>query len=271
MAIRLKSTDRKLGDEWTDWGGKLSGAEADSNTGKRLSIGVVLLVLFLAGGAGLFIWYMIAPRLHEFHPYLPAITALIFLSIWLVQALWFGLMVLSIITGKDFHLFLGKRKFSITFLIPIALSAGRKLGISRDRMANSLVKVSNLLAKNRISEIRPSRILILLPRCLRKPIIEEIMKLARKHGIQVHVVAGGSKARELVYRLKPDAILGVACERDLLSGLSEIVDKIPVIAIPNVRPEGPCKNTEINFSDFERELHLLLNKGSLSHSLNPSS
>ncbi|MBN2417420.1 DUF116 domain-containing protein [bacterium] len=249
--------DRTLGDEWTDWAGSVENGQTDSTTGKRLFIGVLLIALMLFGAFLYVIWYMIQPRLEQFLPGLPLYIGLLLLAFWLLIALWFGLMVLSIISGKDFLLRIGRWEISITFLIPIALKFGSRLGISRDRMGNSLVKVSNLLIKLKLKRIKPEKILILLPRCLQKEYITAIKEKAETFGIPVFVVSGGSKARAVIYENRPDAVIGVACERDLLSGISDIRDTIPVIAIPNKRPQGPCKNTTVELGEFENALRAL--------------
>jgi hypothetical protein len=54
--------------------------------------------------------------------------------------------------------------------------------------------------------------------------------------------------------MRPQAIIAVACERDLVSGLQDVAPKIPVFAIPNKRPEGPCKNTFINIEELEASI-----------------
>ena len=50
----------------------------------------------------------------------------------------------------------------------------------------------------------------------------------------------------------------MACERDLLSGIQDICNQIPIIGIPNIRPEGPCKNTTIDLNEFEKAVHTFL-------------
>jgi hypothetical protein len=53
----------------------------------------------------------------------------------------------------------------------------------------------------------------------------------------------------------------VACERELLEGLREI-GGVPVICITNRRPEGPCKNTEVDLEEFEAAVRRLTGGGS---------
>ena len=49
---------------------------------------------------------------------------------------------------------------------------------------------------------------------------------------------------------KPKAVIAVACERDLTSGVRE-VNKIPVLGIFNSRPNGPCIDTNIKINEVE--------------------
>jgi hypothetical protein len=254
----IQIQDRKLGDEWIEWKGNLKEFEKNANTGKRIFLSVLLATILLTGLFGFFLWYMIVPRLSQFSASLPAIIGFFFLFFWGILALWFFIMVLSILMEKDLFFRFGGREFSITFLVPIVLKFGLQLGISRDRMGNSFVKVSNTLIRTTAKTVKPENLLILLPRCLQKPLLTTITEFSNRWKIPVHTVSGGEKAREIVYKLKPKAIIGVACERDLLSGIQEILHKIPVIGIPNRRPEGPCKNTIIDIREFERAVQTFL-------------
>lgn len=263
MAIRPKKPfiqiqDRNLGDEWTDWQGHLKNGEQNADSGKRVFLGIMLTTILVVGIAVLSLWYMITPRLRQFHPQLPTIVGLGFLAFWGTLVLWFTLIVLSILTGKDLLLRFGKKEFSITFLVSVVLRLGLRLGISRDRLGNSFVKVSNTLIRMTASRVKPEKLLILLPRCLQKPLIQKITAFSKQLHIPVYTVGGGSKARQVVQKIKPRAIIGVACERDLLSGIRDIIGQIPVIGIPNVRPEGPCKNTSIDIQEFEKAIQTFL-------------
>ena len=254
----IQIQDRKLGDEWIDWKGNLEKFEKNTNPGKRIFLGVLFATILITGLFGFFLWYMMVPRLTQFDPLLPTIIGFVFLFFWGILALWFFIMVLSILTEKDLFFRLGGKEFSVTFLVPIVLRFGLQLGISRDRMGNSFVKVSNSLLRTTVKKIKPDNLLILLPRCLQKSIIKKITQFSQYWNIPVYTVPGGEKARQLVYKLKPMAIIGVACERDLLNGMQEILNKIPVIGIPNLRPEGPCKNTTIDLKEFERAVQTFL-------------
>ncbi|MCK5145935.1 DUF116 domain-containing protein [bacterium] len=258
--LSVKVSDRKLGGEWENWQGDIDYTAMDSSSGKRIFMGVLLLIWISWGGIASLIWYLISPRLAQFYPALPLITAIITGSIWIGLGLWFGLLALSLITRRDFLIHFRGRTFSLTFIIPIAFRTGSRLGISRDRLSNSFVNVSNLLIRTRVRKVLPEQLMIILPRCLHKNVLGRIQSISKSLCIPTYIVSGGSKARQVIIENRPKALIGVACERDLLSGIQDVLNKIPVIGIPNIRPEGPCKNTEINWIDFENALLTFLDQ-----------
>ena len=70
------------------------------------------------------------------------------------------------------------------------------------------------------------------------------------------VATGGTLARQLVAKARPKAIIAVACERDLTSGIQDVFP-IPVIGIFNERPFGPCFNTRVDIDRVEEAIQLL--------------
>jgi len=250
--------DRKLGDEWEEWDGDLSLVEIDAETGKRVFLGFAILTIFAVALATAFIWYMIKPRMLEISPFLARILengVILFIGVLFIG---FSLVVLSIITRKNMVIIIKGKIFSFTFLTPLILRLGEKFGISYDRMGNSFIKVSNSIIKTKKRKINSNKILILLPRCLTKSLQAKIKELAQKYQCLIFTVPGGSLARKIIAREKPYAVIGVACERDLVSGIRE-VHKIPVIGITNKRPEGPCKNTIVDFEKIEEAICYFLN------------
>jgi len=79
----------------------------------------------------------------------------------------------------------------------------------------------------------------------------------------VYVAGGGNQARKLIKEKKPEAVIGIACERDLVTGISDIGEKLQVIGLPNTRPEGPCHNTVTDLDAFKRSLVFFLEGKSL--------
>jgi hypothetical protein len=250
--------DRHLGDEWKNWEGELDPCVQNAETGKRIFLNLLLLAILFVCFIGIGVWYLISPRLNELVPFLSKAFLWSWLAFCAFFFVWFLLITLSIFFKKDLLLRLGKREFSVAFILPLILRLGKKLGIPNDRLAHSFVQVSNALIGIRPRKIKPKSLLILLPRCLEKSLQNQIVSLAKLKNIPIYIVPGGELARRLVKEKQPRAIIGVACERDLLSGIKDLTADIPVIGIPNIRPEGPCKNTRIDLRELEKALDLFL-------------
>lgn len=244
--------DRKLGDEWAGWSGDAEeqNGEIEENKLTFLKYAAIGTVLIVAGL--LFLWYMIIPRLEQFTPALTMLVGGGVLVFALLIFLMLGSITITVLTEKGYLLSCIKENFFFSYLVPVAVRMGKRFGVSRDRMGNSLIKVSNIIvhAKSMSQgdsvKVSPNKLLVLLPRCLLKENRKAIMAVVEKNGLVSYTATGGSSARLTIKEMKPHAIIAVACERDLVSGLQDVAPKIPVIAIPNKRPEGPCKNTHIN-------------------------
>jgi len=122
-----------------------------------------------------------------------------------------------------------------------------------------------------------AEVLLLLPHCLQnsdclykvtwdkldncrlcgKCSIPAIIEIEKEYGVKAVIVSGGTAAREIIKQRKPNFILAVACEHDLISGLRE-VRKIPVLAVLNQRPCGPCKDTTVDTSVIKSYLDRLI-------------
>ena len=60
-------------------------------------------------------------------------------------------------------------------------------------------------------------------------------------------------ARRIVVKKRPEIIIGVACERDLTSGIQDSYP-VPVFGILNQRPFGPCYDTDVDLELVENGL-----------------
>jgi hypothetical protein len=81
--------------------------------------------------------------------------------------------------------------------------------------------------------------------------------MARTYGVSMAVATGGTLARKIVVEKKPDLIIGVACERDLTSGIQDTYP-IPVYGILNRRPNGPCFDTDVDLDRVEEGIRNFL-------------
>ena len=73
------------------------------------------------------------------------------------------------------------------------------------------------------------------------------------------MATGGTLARKFVREYRPRAIVAIACERDLTSGIQDS-NPIPVLGITNERPFGPCFNTEIRIERVEEALQFFMRR-----------
>lgn len=238
---------RALGDEWADWDGRGGGTIQESS---RLFLIVTAFVLLALDGLSCVSVYMISPRLSAWASWLPmaAWTAAI-LSIVTTTVLYLSLLATVVSSRSSFA-----SQQSVAFLFNLVFSHTFRIAqtfrIPRDRIGHSFVRVSNAVSRALKPIGRQEKLLLLLPRCLAREELQAINQLKARYPFDVHTVSGGELARKKVRELKPTAVIGVACERDLVSGIRDVGQKISVIGIPNQRPEGPCKNTHIDMSEL---------------------
>jgi len=251
--------DRKLGDEWRGWDGNSADTSADTRAGKRLFISLSGLLLLLVAVGGVLAWYLVAPRLTEWHASAPAVLLVLVLSatallllclVGLCGALWFRWPLPWRLAALVRWLLAGTERRVI--------SLGRTLSIDADRAAHSMIKIHNELTLHTDVQTAPDRVLVLLPRCLAREQLGQARSMGEALGVHTAVVAGGELARQRILELRPKAIIGVACERDLVSGLRDVGHKVSVLGIPNTRPNGPCKDTTIDLLALRRAIELCI-------------
>lgn len=184
---------------------------------------------------------------------------------------WFSLVLIGVVDTKR-----GFEVFVIGFFYPLIHVIRPLFRVDSVRLLESFIAVNNLLVDRRIKPITPNRLLVLLPHCLQdrscphritfnidnctgcgRCEIAELRVVAEKLGFQLFVVPGGSLARRLVAEHLPDAIVAVACERDLASGIIDSFP-IPVYAIINFRPQGYCLETCVDIGLIRRTIEVLM-------------
>jgi hypothetical protein len=254
---RKDPADRRLGDEWLDWNGSTdpNDSEIDEKLTTFLTLAAGAVLIFLAClQLG---WYLAKPRFEQLSPLL---SSLIEWSALALAAMVFILAVLETILLFKFRKSLFPYIWGAKFLLSLlskSLWLGEKLGINRDRVSNSFIKVHNLMVKSHARELNADTLLILLPRCLEKDARRQVVERANGRAVQVVTAAGGEEARKAIRQYRPSLILAIACERDLISGIRDVAEKIPVLAIPNKRPEGPCKNTHLQLDALDDALSFI--------------
>jgi hypothetical protein len=146
----------------------------------------------------------------------------------------------------------------------------------REALQGLVIRLNNRLVIKENAAKNPKNasvtLLLLLPHCLQvdeckirlthnvrncqrcgKCGIKDLIAIAERNGLELFVATGGNLARRIVKDVRPDAIVAVACERDLSSGIADTYP-LPVLGITNERPFGPCLNTRVDLGKIEEAI-----------------
>lgn len=225
---------------------------------------IVLYVILVACVA--LLGYMIAPRLHAWSG---ALARWIFILLPLLGAaggVYLILEMRSLMLRRDCVpcVPFARRRAVFRGLYPCCRMLGRVFGCTDESVSRSCIAFINLLTRSAAGRAPCGEVLVLLPRCVQnsacpQKLLEDIENCRRcgkcdvgrvvamrgENRFRVSVVTGGEMARDLVRGLSPSFVIAVACERELLEGVRVVAD-IPVLALPNRRPQGPCRDTVID-------------------------
>ncbi|HVN22534.1 MAG TPA: DUF116 domain-containing protein [Syntrophorhabdales bacterium] len=253
----VEPMDRKLGDEWTGWSGETESAELDATERATTFLvlgGAILFLLLVLLNTG---WYLVKPRIGQFSSLAPGLLERCVEGFSVLILLVVATEVISVARfEKSLLPYLWTERFLLA-LLPRSVWLGGKFGMSRDRISNSFIKAHNVVLKANADRLNARRLLILLPRCLEKGTRKEVLDRIDPLSAKTVTASGGEEARKAIREHRPSLILAVACERDLISGLRDVAGKIPVLAIPNRRPQGPCKNTQLAIDELDEALRFI--------------
>lgn len=247
---------RVLGDAWRGWDASRDTGEVEIRAGAGLFVGLVLLLTGLAVLAWQILVWLAQPRLSALG--MEPVALRVVSGAGTLAILLPGLLLLGVAVGVRIPpaLARGLQRAAVA-LWPAADAAGRPLQLSRDRRAHSYLQLMNRLALL-AGRAQPGRELLLLaPRCLRRDLRLSLQALAAEFGAHCETVGGGEQARETIARRRPAGVLAVACERDLVEGVRGVAPRVTVLSLPNRRPDGPCRNSEIDLAEARRLLSRL--------------
>lgn len=239
---------------------------------KRIFVGLLVFTCIILLFLILLLWYVPMVGLRNIHPSLPPIFsfALAFLVFLMISG---GLLlVFTIVRGKDIFLSHRLRGLVAKVLFPLMILMGKVVGISKERVRQSFVELNNHLIRSNSHRVRPDKLLILLPHCIQdfdceikitgnirnckgcgKCEIKDLIELSDQYHLKIAVATGGTLARRIVLENRPEAIVAIACELDLTTGIQDAYP-IPVIGILNERPNGPCINTKADIEKVRRAI-----------------
>jgi len=239
---------------------------------KRIFIGLLTISFFLLGGIFLLAWWVVSRRGILINKIVLTVVTAGVISILILLGIGVLALVWSLWRTKTVQPLQNLMAGATDFLFPIALAVGRWVGLDEERIKNSFIQVSNQLVKTRVYGHNIKRVMILAPHCLqwkycphkitidvnncrdcgRCP-VADLLRIAARHQAELLVVTGGTFARKVIREKRPEAIVAIACERDLTSGIQDI-SGLPVIGVVNERPEGPCCNTRVNLHKVEEAI-----------------
>jgi hypothetical protein len=238
--------------------------------------GGLILLAVLVGAA----WYLVGPRLSSFQEDLPVIIGAAALLGFAAIAVGLGMIALSALTGRRVLFSQRITATVVRILFPLVFMLSRIIGIDKDHVKRSFIAVNNALVGAGRDTLRKGNLLLLLPHCLQstdcpnritggliencqgcgKCVISSLLVLAREHGLALTVATGGTLARRVIGEVRPVAIIAVACETDLTSGIQDSYP-LPVYGVLNERPHGPCRDTTVNLDRVEEAIAFFASAG----------
>ena len=237
---------------------------------KRVFIALILVSLVLAVLSTYGLWQVSSPGLSTISLYLPYILGILLLTIALAVTVGVGGIVLAILGIPTFPMFQRLAWSAINLLFPIAIRLGKVFDIAREWVERSFIEVTKHLVLQKAIKVSPDKLLILTPHCIQLEScphkitrdvnncrqcgacqVGDLLELSRRTGVHFAISTGGTLARKIVKTIRPRAILAIACERDLTSGIQDVFP-IPVIGVLNQRPCGPCCNTRVDMDEVEK-------------------
>lgn len=242
--------DRRLGHEWDEWDGQPLPNRGNYDSPPTLFFGWSALALLVGLGLVAIGLYLFAPRFADLHPSLPHILWTTFAIASTVLWLWWGLLLLAYATGRALLPERLAERGPFLRLMRLTSRVADRFG-RRDRVENASVKVYNALALLRRRKVGKGELLLLIPRCLSKDTLDGVLGVAGKYGVPVFVATRGQLARRVIRERRPSAVVAVACERDMVSGLHDVAGKIPVLGLTMTLPSGPCKDAVVNLGQLE--------------------
>jgi len=242
--------DRRLGHEWDEWDGSPLPNGGDFTAPPHLFFIWSAAALGFCLGAVALVLYLLAPRFALLHPAIPtglwAGLAITTIGLWA----WWGAILLSFRLDKVLLPgALAERGLFLRLMRVTSRVAGR-FG-RRDWVENAAVQVYNALASNRARKVGPGELLILIPRCLSKQTLDGVLAVAGRYQVPVFVATRGQLARRVIRERRPRAVVAVACERDMVSGLHDVAGRVPVLGLTMTLPSGPCRDAVLDLERLE--------------------
>lgn len=207
--------------------------------------------------------------------YVIVAASALFLILWLVSSELVRVNRSGRVRGSGIYAL----RLGIGLVLPVFMYFAGIFKSDKDWLGRIYININNLVVKYGLQKKSSAKMLVLLPHCMQNKDcscrtaeaisncrrcgsckIGEVAGITEQYGIKAVVAKGGTAARNIVKEFRPDFIVAVACERELVSGIGD-VGKIPVIGVINQRPNGYCTNTTADMAQLKRILQELVGTG----------
>jgi hypothetical protein len=165
--------------------------------------------------------------------------------------IWLALIGFSYVTNRALLPSRFAERGLLLKTLRLASRVGEVFGVQRDWTDNAAIAVYNRLAWAREWRVRANEMLILIPRCLSRTALDGVMEIAKRYDVATFVATRGAYARQAIRERRPKAVVAVACERDMVSGLHDVAGRLPVLGLTMQLPNGPCKDASLDLTQME--------------------
>lgn len=256
---------------------KVSVSYIQSYVRKRLFLGLLGGSLLMVGLIAFALGYLIFNPGQSLANQLLVLVLVILLALAvLVAGLGLAGILVALLASRRLGIFQGPIRIAINIFFPVIIALGKIFKIDVDRIKSSFIAVNNQMVRAARFRLRPDQLLLLVPHCLQRTqcphkitveinncqrcggcCIGDLLGVRDRFGINIGVATGGTLARKYVKDYRPRAVVAVACERDLTSGIQDS-NPLPVLGVTNERPFGPCHNTRIDIEKVEEALKFFI-------------
>jgi len=244
--------------------------------GKGPFIALLALSAVATAGAGIFLWVVPTIGLGNIHPWLPYVFGAVLLGGALFVLLSAAFIALAAFKGSFVFYSPWFHTLLVKLFLPMMVMAGGLLRIERIKIERAFIDLNNQMVLKMGRRFRPEKLLILMPHCIQydeckikvtrnvrncagcgRCEVGDLRAISEEYGVDLFISTGGTVARRKVYEKRPDAVIAVACERDLTSGLQDAYP-LPVYAIVNERPHGYCMETGVSIDAVRAALATMM-------------
>ncbi|HEV8508997.1 MAG TPA: DUF116 domain-containing protein [Gemmatimonadales bacterium] len=243
--------DRRLGHEWDEWNGRPLPGGGDFSAAPGLFFRFAILTVAAATVAVAVLLFLVGPRLAALWQPLPKVLWITLAVFAGLKTLYLSLLAASYYGGRNLLperlLERGPYLQLMNYTSLIARGFGK-----RDWVEHAAIDVYNTLAVRRGRTVGKGELLVLIPRCLSKQALDGVLEIAGRYEVPVFVATRGQLARRVIRERRPRAVVAVACERDMMTGLRDVAGKLPVLGLTMQLPNGPCRDAALDLDQMEK-------------------